>query len=80
MVEGNFYPDVQVWLSLNDYFLPMLPFTNNHLRVLVVRVPGYKSKGPASIAGLYQSFWEVVRMEWGQLSLVSAIEELFKKT
>jgi hypothetical protein len=37
---------------------------------LVVRVPGYKSRGPGSIPG------DVVGLERGPLSLVSTIEEL----
>jgi hypothetical protein len=41
----------------------------------VVRVSGYRHRGPISISG-GQSFWEVAGLEWGPLSLVSTIEEL----
>jgi hypothetical protein len=43
----------------------------------VLRVPGYKSRGPGSIPGATRFFWEVVGLEWGPLSLVSTTEELF---
>jgi hypothetical protein len=43
---------------------------------LVVRVPGYRSRGPWFDSRRYQIFWEVVGLERGPLSLVSKIEEL----
>jgi hypothetical protein len=43
---------------------------------LVVRVPGYRSRGPLFESRRYQIFWEVVVLERGPLSLVSTIEEL----
>jgi hypothetical protein len=48
----------------------------NSLRGLVVWVPGYRSRGPGSIPLRYQTLWEVVGVERGPLSLVSATEEL----
>jgi hypothetical protein len=42
----------------------------------VVRVPGYRSRGPGFDSRYYQFFWEVVGLERGPLSLVSTIEEL----
>jgi hypothetical protein len=84
----------------------------------VVRIPGYRSRGPSSIPGAtrfsekqqvltgvhsgpplwssgqsswlqiqrsefdswrYQTFWDVVGLEWGPLSLVSTIEELLER-
>jgi hypothetical protein len=42
---------------------------------LVVRVPGYRSRGPGSISGATR-FSEVVGLERGPLSLVSTTEEL----
>jgi hypothetical protein len=48
-----------------------LSFYKDCLCGLVVRVPGYRSKGPGSIPG------RVVGLEQGPLSLVSTIEELF---
>jgi hypothetical protein len=43
---------------------------------IVVRVPGYRSRGPWFDSRRYQIFWEVVGMERGQFSLVSTNEEL----
>jgi hypothetical protein len=43
---------------------------------LVVRVPGYKSRGRGFYSRRYQIFWEVVGLERGPLSLVRIIEEL----
>jgi hypothetical protein len=37
---------------------------------LVVRVPGYGSRGPGSIPGATRFFWQVVGLERGSLSLV----------
>jgi hypothetical protein len=42
----------------------------------VLRVPGYRARGPGSIPGSTRFFWEVVGLERGPLSLVSTIEEL----
>jgi hypothetical protein len=46
---------------------------------LVVRVPGYRSRGPGSIPGTAVFFWEVVGLERGPLSLVITIEELLER-
>jgi hypothetical protein len=43
---------------------------------LVVRVPGYRSRGPGFDSPRYQIFLELVGLERGPLSLVSSIEEL----
>jgi hypothetical protein len=51
--------------------------TRDRLCGLVVRVPGYRSRGPGSIPGATR-FSEVVRLERGPLSLVRIIEELFQ--
>jgi hypothetical protein len=45
---------------------------------LVVRVPGYRSRGPGFNSGRYQIFWEVVGLERGPLSLMSITEELLE--
>jgi hypothetical protein len=45
---------------------------------LVVRVPGYRSRGPGFDSWRYQIFWEVVSLERGPLSLVSITEELLE--
>jgi hypothetical protein len=43
----------------------------------VVRVPGYRSRGPGFDSRRYQIIWEVVGLVRGPLSLVTKIEELF---
>jgi hypothetical protein len=44
----------------------------------VVRVPGYRSRGPGFDSRRYQIFWEVVGLERGPLSLVRITEELLE--
>jgi len=49
---------------------------------LVVRVSGYRYRGPGLDPRCYQIFWVVVGLERGPLSLVSlvrSIEELLEK-
>jgi hypothetical protein len=43
---------------------------------LVVRVSGYRSRGPGFYSRPYQIFWEVRGLERGPLSLMITIEEL----
>jgi hypothetical protein len=45
----------------------------------VVRVPGYRSRGPRFDSRRYQFFWEVVGLERGPLSLVRIIKELLER-
>jgi putative component of membrane protein insertase Oxa1/YidC/SpoIIIJ protein YidD len=45
---------------------------------LVVRVPGYRSRGPGFDSRRYQNFWEVVGLERDPLSLWRIIEELLE--
>jgi hypothetical protein len=45
----------------------------------VVRVLGYRSRGPGSTPGASLVFWEVVGLEWGLLSLMSTIEEILER-
>jgi hypothetical protein len=45
---------------------------------LVVRVSGYRFRGPGFDSRRYQIFWEVVCLERGPLSLVRIIEELLE--
>jgi hypothetical protein len=59
--------------TLNDYSYHHL---SDCLCGLVVRVPGYRSRGPGSISGATRLSWEVVGLERGPLSLVNTIEEL----
>jgi hypothetical protein len=46
------------------------------LHGLVIRIPGYKSRGTGFDSQCCQIFQEVVSLEWGPLSLVRIIEEL----
>jgi hypothetical protein len=46
---------------------------------LVVRVPGYRSRGLGFDSRRYQILWEVVSLERGPLSLVRIIEELLER-
>jgi hypothetical protein len=50
----------------------------NSLCGLVVRAPGYRSRGPGFDSRRYQIFWEVVGLERGTLSLVNRTEELLE--
>jgi hypothetical protein len=50
--------------------------TIDRLCGLVVRVPGYRSRGPGSIPGSTRFSREVVALERGPLSLVSTIDRL----
>jgi hypothetical protein len=45
---------------------------------LVVRVSGYRYRGPGFDSQRYQIFWVVVGLERGPLSLVRSIEELLE--
>jgi hypothetical protein len=45
----------------------------------MVRVPGYRSRGPGFDSRRYQIFWEVVCLDRGPLSLVTTIEELLER-
>jgi hypothetical protein len=45
---------------------------------LVIRVPGYRPRGPGFDSRCYQIFWEVVGLERGPLSLVKITEELLE--
>jgi hypothetical protein len=47
-----------------------------HLCGLVVRVPGYRSRGPWFDFQRYQILWEIVDLEQDPLSLMTTIEEL----
>jgi hypothetical protein len=47
---------------------------DDHLCGLVIRVPGYKSRGPGFDSRRYQICWQVTGLEQGPLSLVSAID------
>jgi hypothetical protein len=51
---------------------------NDRLCGLVVRVSGYRSRGPGFDSRPYQIFWEVRGVERGLLSLVRTSEELLE--
>jgi hypothetical protein len=51
----------------------------DHLYGLVVRVPGYRSRGPGFDSWRYQIFWVVVGLKRGPLGLVSIVEELLRR-
>jgi hypothetical protein len=57
-------------------FSSLVYVTGDRLCGLMVRVPGYRSRGPEFNSRRYQIFWEVVGLERGPLSLVSTIEDL----
>jgi hypothetical protein len=44
----------------------------------VVRVSGYRSRGPGFDSRHYQIFWKIVGLERSPLSLVRIIEELLE--
>jgi hypothetical protein len=62
----------------NFFFCFCVHLSVDRLCGLVVRVPGYRSRGPGFDSRLYQIFWEVVGLERGPLSLVRIIEELLE--
>jgi hypothetical protein len=45
---------------------------------LVVRVPGYRSRGPEFDSQRHHIFWEVVGLERGPLSIVSITKKLLE--
>jgi hypothetical protein len=68
-------------ISLSSHLLHLSNFLSFILMFdllcrLVVRVPGYRSRGPGFDSRIYQIFWKVMGLEWGPLSLVSITEEL----
>jgi hypothetical protein len=74
--------------SLSWYLAPVVKFILfqnsfwcelDRLCGLVVRVSGYRSRGPSLILGATRFLWEVVGLERGPLSLVSTTEELLER-
>jgi hypothetical protein len=51
----------------------------DHLCHLVVRVPGYRSRGPGFDSRRYKIFCELVGLERGSFSFVSTTEELLHR-
>jgi hypothetical protein len=54
-------------------------YTRSRLCGLVIRVPGYRFRGPGSIPGVTNFSEIVVGLERGPLNLVSTIEELLER-
>jgi hypothetical protein len=52
--------------------------SDDRLCGLVVRVPGYRYRGPGFDSRGYQIFFEIVGQERGPLSLLRIIEELLE--
>jgi hypothetical protein len=77
---------VQALRSTNNFSLSPNPFTHkvywliriDRLCGLVVRVSGYRSRGPGLDSRLYLVFWEVGGLERGPLSLMMTTEELLE--
>jgi hypothetical protein len=67
---------VSVNLTKKGYWKMSTVCVTDRLCGLVVRVLGYRSRGPGFDSQHYQIFWEVVGLEWGPLSLVSTTAEL----
>ena len=65
-----------IWLLLWFWFLYHVFM--DRLCGLVVRVSGYRYRGPGFDPRRYQIFWVVVGLERGPLSLVGSIEELLE--
>jgi hypothetical protein len=66
-------PDLR---STRLQFIPLWHPRVDRFCRLVVRVPGYRSRGLGSISGATRFSWEVVGLERGPISLVSALEGL----
>jgi hypothetical protein len=64
---------LKTWIINSDWKHP------DCLCGLVVRVPGYRSRGPGFDSRRYQIFWEVVGLERGPFSIVSTIQGLLER-
>ena len=67
-----------LWNSMENLFRLISGF--DHLCGLVVRVSGYRYRGPGFDPRRYQTFWVVVGLDRGPLSLVRSSEELLEKS
>jgi hypothetical protein len=63
-------------ICISSFICLGLCVSADRLCSLVVRIPGYRSRGPGFDSRSYQIFWGVVDLERGPLSLVNTIEEL----
>jgi hypothetical protein len=76
----HFYVSINTILFVHifsTYFIKIY-ISVDRLCGLVVRVPGYRSRGPRFDSRHYQIFWEEVGLEQGPLSLVGITEELLE--
>ena len=82
--EGKRQKDILSYQLLHSNVknnVPNFPFfilVWDRLCGLVVRVSGYRYRGPGFDSRRYQIFWVVVGLERGPLSLVTSIEELLE--
>ena len=67
----------QIHPGQNLEFLNVMP-GSDRLCGLVVRVSGYRYRGPGFDPRRYQIFWVVVGLERGPLSLVRSIKEVLE--
>jgi hypothetical protein len=71
---------MSLFISLSDHMLHISEYLILFPVIygLVVRVPGYRSRGPVFDFRRYQIFCEVVGLERSSLSLVWIVKELFE--
>jgi hypothetical protein len=65
-----------LWCAKSNGYIYTLFLRSDCFCGIVIRVPGYRSRGPWFDSWCYQIFWEGVGLERGPLSLISTIEEL----
>jgi len=75
---GSAPPCVCVCLCIYIYIYIYIVVLLDRLCGLVVRVSGYRFRGPGLDPRRYQIFWVVVGLERGPLNLVRLIEELLE--
>jgi hypothetical protein len=66
--------------NINENKLGHFHDLTDRLCGLVVRAPGYRSRGPGFHSRRYKIFWEAVGLERGPLSLARISEELLERT
>jgi len=72
------YCGSKLGFTYNDKEFVVLCPSDDRLWGLVVRVSGYRYRGPGFDPRRYQIFWVVVGLERGPLSHVRSIEELLE--
>jgi hypothetical protein len=75
-IEDNSEHNLYMSVDHTVHFIRGNPGFCDRISGLVVKVPGYRSRGSGLDSLRYQIFWEVVGLVRGPLSLVSTIEEL----